>query len=182
MAVLNPSFEDAGSLPGEAAHWTLTAVTTLETLAGFGVDPAEGKEDFELWGERLASLDDVLVTRAFFDAATLGYEAFENGWANAVYLQELPPALAVVCPFGGSDAEAFAMGWNNVPYVRDWALLLASAATFGGDALEDFEEAWRGNETYFRKWHELVSSDARFDAGTEPTEAFEGAWAQATTL
>ena len=36
MVLENPSFEDAGSSPGEAAHWTLTAVTSLEVLAGFG--------------------------------------------------------------------------------------------------------------------------------------------------
>ncbi len=33
MALLNPSFEDAGTLPGEAEHWTLTATTSLEELA-----------------------------------------------------------------------------------------------------------------------------------------------------
>lgn len=39
MAVLNPSFEDAGTLPGDAEHWTLFAVTSLEELAGFGSAP-----------------------------------------------------------------------------------------------------------------------------------------------
>ena len=29
MPVLNPSFEDAGALPGEAEHWALSAVTRL---------------------------------------------------------------------------------------------------------------------------------------------------------
>jgi hypothetical protein len=39
MAILNPSFEDAGALPGEAEHWTLSAVTSLEEIAGFGAAP-----------------------------------------------------------------------------------------------------------------------------------------------
>ena len=38
MAVLNPSFEDAGLLPGEAEHWTLVAVASLEAIAGFGAE------------------------------------------------------------------------------------------------------------------------------------------------
>ena len=39
MAILNPSFEDAGALPGEAEHWALSAVTSLEEIAGFGTAP-----------------------------------------------------------------------------------------------------------------------------------------------
>ena len=92
MALLNPSFEDEGALPGEAEHWTLTAVTGLEVLAGFGAAPEDAWEDFERWFALLASLDDVTVVLAFFDSALKGYEEFDSGWANAVYLYELPPA------------------------------------------------------------------------------------------
>ena len=33
MALLNPTFADAGALPGEAARWTISAVASLEVLA-----------------------------------------------------------------------------------------------------------------------------------------------------
>ena len=46
MAILNPSFEDAGALPGEAEHWALSAVTSLEEIAGFG---AAKTYDLEVW-------------------------------------------------------------------------------------------------------------------------------------
>ena len=39
MAILNPSFEDAGALPGEAEHWVLQTVTGAERIAGFRVTP-----------------------------------------------------------------------------------------------------------------------------------------------
>lgn len=71
MALQNPSFEDAGALPGEAEHWTLTAVTSLEVLAGFGTAPEDGWEDFERWYALLDSLEDVVVVLAFFDSAYL---------------------------------------------------------------------------------------------------------------
>ena len=61
MAVLNPSFEDAGLLPGEAEHWTLVAVASLEAIAGFGADPELAWEGFERWTELWLALDDVPV-------------------------------------------------------------------------------------------------------------------------
>ena len=57
MPVLNPSFEDAGALPGEAEHWALSAMTSLEEIAGFGTAPEEAWEDFERWFELLDSID-----------------------------------------------------------------------------------------------------------------------------
>jgi hypothetical protein len=94
MAILNPSFEDAGALPGEAEHWALSAVTSLEEIAGFGTAPEEAWEDFERWFELLDSIDDVVVVLAFFDSALKGYEEFESGWANVVYLYDLPARAA----------------------------------------------------------------------------------------
>lgn len=49
MAILNPSFEDAGAVTGEAEHWTLVTATTLERIAGFGPAPHEACEGFERW-------------------------------------------------------------------------------------------------------------------------------------
>ncbi len=125
MALLNPSFEDEGALPSEADHWTLTAVTSLEVLAGFGTAPEDAWEDLERWFTLLASLDDVTVVLAFFDTVAEGHEDFEEGWANAVYLHELPPAQLVTCAFGGGAVEDCETGWSNVPYLRNWALVTA---------------------------------------------------------
>ena len=118
MAILNPSFEDAGTLPGEAEHWALSAATSLEEIAGFGTAPEEAWEDFERWFELLDSIDDVVVVLAFFDSALKGYEEFESGWANVVYLYDLPPAQLVTATFDGNAAEDCESGWSNVPYAR----------------------------------------------------------------
>ena len=53
MPVLNPSFEDAGALPGEAEHWTLSAVTSREEIAGFGAGSEEAWDDFDRWFDLL---------------------------------------------------------------------------------------------------------------------------------
>ncbi|MCL2726439.1 MAG: hypothetical protein FWD69_18625 [Polyangiaceae bacterium] len=178
MALLNPSFEDAGALPGEAAHWTLTAVTSLEELAGFGAAPEEAWEDFECWFERLAFLDDVVVVLAFFDTLK-GYEAFESGWDNAVYLYELPPAQLVAATFDGKDAEDCETGWSNVPYAREWDDVASTMGVFGGEPREDFD--WRSNEAYAWTWAGVMSSPAMFDAGAQAVEGFESAWTHART-
>ncbi len=51
MAILNPSFEEAGtfSSPGEASHWQLVTYTALERIAGFGPEPYQGFENFDRW-------------------------------------------------------------------------------------------------------------------------------------
>jgi hypothetical protein len=172
MALLNPSFEDEGALPGEAEHWTLTAVTGLEVLAGFGAAPEDAWEDFERWFALLASLDDALK----------GYEEFDSGWANAVYLYELPPAQLVTCAFGGGAVEDCETGWSNVPYLRDWALVTAATGVFDGEPREDFEDQWRSNQSYAWTWAAVTASTALFDGGVQAVEDFNNAWLNMTTL
>jgi len=139
MPLLNPSFEDAGTLPGEAAHWTLTAVTSLEAIAGFGASPEEAYEGFERWHVHLASLEDVPLVLAFFDADIEGHEDFDDGWANAVYLRELPPGQLATCAFGGGAVEDCETGWSNLPYWRDWAVVTSATGVFGsGEPREAF--------------------------------------------
>jgi len=182
MPLLNPSFEDPGTLPGEAEHWTLTAVTSLEVLAGFGTASEEAWEDFERWVTLRASLGDVTVVLAFFDGALKGYEAFDAGWSNAVFLYELPPAQLVTWPFGGGAVEDCETGWSNVPYLRDWADVTGEAGMFDGEPLEAFEGPWRGNEAFAWTWEAVNASTALFDAGAQAVEMFENAWSHATTL
>ena len=121
MAVLNPSFEDAGLLPGEAEHWTLVSVASLEAIAGFGADPELAWEGFERWTELWLALDDVPVVRAFFDTAPEGLEDFEETWENDLYLWELPPAQQLPASFGPGDLEDCEGGWANDGYAWSWA-------------------------------------------------------------
>jgi hypothetical protein len=182
MALLNPSFEDAGTLPGEAEHWALSAVTSREGIAGFGTAPEDAWEDFERWHTLLDSLGDVTVVLAFFDSALKGYEAFESGWANVVYLYDLPPAQLVTCAFGGGAVEDCESGWSNLPYLRDWALVTTATGIFDGEPREDFEDQWRSNQLYAWKWAAVTSSTAMFDAGVQPVEDFNNGWTSMTTL
>jgi hypothetical protein len=180
MALQNPSFEEAGALPGEARHWTLTAFTSLEVLAGFGAAPEEAQEGFESWYPHLSTIEDVPVVLAFFERRQ-GFEDFAEGWANGVFLEEFPPSQLVTCPFAGGAVEDCETGWSNVPFMRDWALVTSATGVFDGEEREDFEDEWRGNEAYAWTWGEIISSPALFDAGTRPLEDFEGTWAHAST-
>jgi hypothetical protein len=182
MALLNPSFEDAGAIPGEAAHWTLTAVTSAEEIAGFGAAPEEAWEDFERWFDLLDSINDVVVVLAFFDGALKGYDAFESGWANAVYLYDLPPAQLVTATFDGFAIEAFETGWSNVPYAREWTDVVSATGVFDGEPRETFEHGWRGNQLYAWTWAAVASSTAMFDAGAQAVEDFNNGWPPATTI
>ena len=100
MALLNPRFVDAGPLPGEAASWTLTAVTSLEVLAAFG---AAAWEDFERWTPFLGALTDVTTVRAFF--GNDGFEEFERAWANSAYFSREPLVSSTGNP---EDSKNFA--------------------------------------------------------------------------
>lgn len=179
--ILNPSFDDAGLLPGAAAHWTLTTVTSLELIAGFRPSPEEAWEDFERWHVHLAALDDVPVVLAFFDEKAHGYEAFHTGWENAVYLVELPPGQLITCAFVGADAEDWETGWGNVLYWRDWAGVSSATGVFDGEPREDFDEGWQSNEAYAWTWAVLGTNTALFDDGQQGVESFGSSWPAATT-
>ena len=180
MALLNPSFEDAGALPGEAAAWTLTAVTSLEVLAGFGASPEQAWEDFERWVGLAPDLGNVLTARGFLDFSVNGYEAFSQGWGVGAFLLELPPAQVVPAPLGPSEVESCESGWSNVPFARDWSDVTATMGVFDGEPREDFEDAWRSNEAFAWSWTVLASAAASFDGGN--AESFGGTWTVMSTL
>ena len=111
MAIRNPNFADAGLFPGEAQHWALSCETKLESIAGFGAEPEIAWEDFEQWGERLSTLEDLTVVRAFFDSTSAGFEAFERGWENNLFLFEHSPALLTAAALGPNNVEDFETSW-----------------------------------------------------------------------
>lgn len=182
MGLQNPSFEVAGALPGEAEHWVLVSVTSLEAIAGFGAAPERACEDFEGWLAFWGALADVPLVRAFFDVAAEGYEDFAEGWATDLYLLELPPAQLVPANFAPGDVEACEVGWANAPFAIDWSAVVGAAAVFDGENREDFEDQWSSNHLYAWTWSAVVSATAMFDAGAQTREDFENDWTLATTL
>ena len=180
MPILNPRFEDAGALPGEAEHWTLVAVTSLEVIAGFGADPELAWEGFERWFELWCRLEDVTVERAFFDDN--GFEAFERGWDNDVFLFELPPALLVPAPVGPDDVEDCESGWGNDEFLWSWDDVTAVTGIFDGEPREDFEDHWRGNEAFLWSWADVAAEAFLFDEGAHAVETFTGDWTPAATI
>lgn len=157
MALRNPTFADAGALPGEAAHWSLSAVTSLQRLAAFG--PA-GREDFESWTAHFASLADVVAARGFF--GNDGFDDFERAWANSAFLFELPTGRLVTCAFGGASVETWTL---PAPLLTDWAVVPSLAGI-----VEDFVR-----QGYVDDW-------AALSAAALATETFSGTWAHAATL
>lgn len=182
MALLNPSFEDAGALPGEAAHWMLTAVTSLQEIAGFGTAPELACEDFERWFEFVGDLGAAVTARAFFDLGRDGYEAFESGWEAGVFLWEWQQALGVSASFGPDDVEDCETGWSNATFYWGWDALPSAAGQFDGEPREDFEDLWHGNQAFEWDWDTVTAATAMFDSGAEGREDFESGWAAATTI
>jgi hypothetical protein len=152
MALLNPTFADAGALPGEAARWTITAVTRVEAIAAFG---RVGREDFERWSTFIASLAGLTVVRAFFGRD--GFEEFERP-----FLFTLPTGRVVTCSFGGRDVET----WTRPsPWLDDWSRVSSTPGLTELFARTGFVADWSG-----------------VGSSTAPTETFSGAWARAATL
>ena len=182
MAILNPSFENAGAQPGEAEHWSLQSFTGLQRIAGFGPVPHRACEDFERWFELLDDLDGITVAIALFDPLAEGYEDFEDAWDNDIYLTELPTGHVVTAPFGGGAVEDMEDGWSNVPYATAWEDVAGVIGLFDAESREDFEEQWRSNEAYAWVWADVAGVIAGFDGGAQTVEDFENDWAAATSI
>ncbi len=182
MAILNPSFEDGGTNPGEAAHWTLVTVVAGERIAGFAPDPYRAWEDFERWSELLLVFEDGDLAFALFDPLAEGYEDFEDAWGNDLYMTELPSGQVVLCPFGGGAGEAFEAGWSNDGFATSWDVVTAVTGSFDGEPREDFEEQWSSNQSYAWAWAGVTSTSAMFDGGAQNREDFENGWTAMVTL
>jgi hypothetical protein len=157
MPLLNPRFIDAGAHAGEAAHWTLTAFTSLQSLAAFG---GAAWEDFERWTRFLGALADVTTVRAFF--GNDGFEEFEKAWANSAFLFDLPTGRVVACTFEGRAVETWTL---STPFLRDWAAVASVASLVEDFVRPGFIRDWSG-----------VSTAAL------PLETFSGTWTRAVTL
>lgn len=181
-SILNPGFETAGALPGQAEHWTLTAYTSRERIAGFGPGHLLGWEGFERWHELLRELEDAQTVRAFFDPHAEGYEDFEEAWDNDVYLWEAPTGHLAAALFHGGETEDLEAEWDNVPFARTWGAVAEAPAAFHGEPVESCGHGWHANEQYIWDWAGVTEDAARFDGGSASEEHFSGAWAAATTI
>ena len=119
MPIQNPSFEDSGAIPGEAEHWTLLTVTSLERIAGFGPAPHEAWEGFERWFELLDDFDGLAVAIAFFDPLAEGYEDFEEAWSNDIYLTELPTGQVFVAVENGFQSVGHPNVEDVLRFIRE---------------------------------------------------------------
>jgi hypothetical protein len=150
MALLNPRFLLPGDHPGEAAHWTLTAFTSLERFAGFGPEPCQACEGFERWTELLRDLDTIVIAFALFDALPEAVEDFEDAWQNDAYLFELPTGHIIRAAFDGKTEEDLETGWLNDLFAWLWEDVPSVTAVFDGDPREDFETMSRSCPAPFR--------------------------------
>ena len=166
MSVRNPSFADAGSMPGQAQGWTLQTHCQRERIAASGSNPPLAWEGFERWSPLLLRLEDVGIARAFAG----GPEVFREGWGVEPYLMELSAgALAAL------DAEDYESTWSNDDFAWSWADVQAAPAP-----PDPFEAGWRCNESFARAWADVTAASAAFDG--QPAESFAGTWTAARTI
>ncbi len=182
MALLNPNFADAGELPGLAANWTLSASTALEQIAGFGAAPETAWEDFERWHTLVGDFADLPQVRAFFVSATVGYESFDGGWYNGIFVEVFSEAQLEVAVLGGTNVESFDGTWSNASWLSQWTDVGSAAASFDGEPLEDFEESWHSNEGYLEDWNSVWAGTALFDAGALASETFSSIWSVTASI
>ena len=181
-AILNPGFETAGALPGQAEHWILTAYTSRERIAGFGPGLLLGWEGFERWYELHWELEDAQTVRAFFDPHAEGYEDFEEAWQNDLFLREVPTGHLVAALFHGGEVEDLEAAWDNVPFALAWDDVVDVPAEFDGDPIDACEHGWHGNEQFVWDWAGVTDGAALFDSGTSPEETFSGAFTTMSTI
>jgi hypothetical protein len=180
MAILNGSFEDEGVSPGEAAHWTLRSFVARERIAGFGPSPERAAEDFERWFAA-PELELGTVTLSVFEPRREAFEAFEAGWLNDLFVDELPEGLLTIATFGGGTVERMDVGWATERFANNWSDVAETLAFFDGDPREGFERRWRENEHYIRAWDEDAETAALFEGGGA-AETFDGTWAPIESL
>ena len=166
--ILNPSFEDAGALVGQALSWTVTYPAGEEDFASFtGVSrnyPWEGYE--ELWQDNQdwqAAFGTGDLLPALFEGGTLVQEAFDYSW--------MEPAL----PYAPYTLPR----WNHhSQWVRDSGnFTVASFDLMVAEGFEDYEEEWADNEGAVADLTGGTTVAASFDVGIpQGFEDFEEEW------
>ncbi len=166
MALLNPTFQEAGPTPGSAKAWRIVASVRAERLAAFGPSPERAREDFERWGTLLQAFPAVgSLVLAFFDKKPQGRETFE-GWTSGAFLDELGPALLKAALFAGKPVDT--MDWGE-PLHTTWDDVTPIGGPLGADGIEAFE-SW------------ALPTTPTFAATALGAETFEATWALMTTL
>lgn len=199
MAVLdNPSFEDPGASPGEAASWTSARDPASEDVAifhgeGFALLPYEafdaGWDNNELAQDGFIPSD---LTEALFESGTRAVEDFETSWVlpnvaggppwnhQSVWVYDAAN-FSYASFTGGLNYENFEAGWDNNELAQ--AGFIPSDLTYGVfdtvivmQDYEDFEEGWQDNEDAQAGFTPGDTTAAMFDAGANAYEDFEGVW------
>lgn len=170
--LLNPTFQDAGATPGEAAHWGLSSHCSAQRYAAFGPGAARAVEDFERWFAFAEMFAEGGLVLAFFDPVARGFESFE-AWAGSAFLESLPEVLLDACSFGGAGVDDFE-GWLAGPWDARWSDVTSTPAKFGANAFDSFE-AWTSPVA-------PVWAAATFGPALDPADAFEGGWPTLKTI
>ncbi len=141
----NLSFEDPGTLDGDAEFWTAFAYDPAGDYAAW--DALYGWEDFETWAVDHAPLTDGTTTVSRFlireDGAattTTTFESMGSGWTGTdTFITEVGNSEDAT--FGDDDVayEDFDSFWDGTPLVE--------AVADGVDTVENFESDW-GNTLY----------------------------------
>jgi hypothetical protein len=166
--IQNPSFRDAGKLPGQAAGWTLRSVCVAEQIAGFGPPPLTSVELFDRWSSWTASLGSTVVA-PFRPRGTI--DDFDDGWPTALFMIELSPGGVAATSCDSFDdwlAEAH-FAWPDVPQVL---------GVFTGNLRLEAFAAWRPGDPYTLALPESALARASFhgvdreffDAAVWPTK------------
>ena len=184
----NPSFEIAGSLPGEADGWTVVTVATLVTIAAFDSAVPQAAEDFEeewLGNEGfLFAFAAATITVARFDSADDEVEDFDNEWlGNESFVTTIQAGVngtaAVFDTAVPRAFEDFEQEWDdNQFFAFSFPTTSITPALFdlGDESVEDFENEWNGNEAFLSTLFAGPTMMALFDSADTTAENFEDEW------
>lgn len=119
--IQNPSFETPGTLPGEAANWAVTIVSSAVEYAAFtrpGLFVVTDTVPATLGDLGITIVDNLDGTITLLEAADTqaAQDDFEAAWSNNdQYLFVFPGTALTDCFFGVVPIEAFENGWQNDP-------------------------------------------------------------------
>ena len=132
MAILNPSFEDAGAEAGMAEHWTLATSVAGQRIAGFGPPTHRGWEDFERWVPFRRAFAGGDLAMGLFDSLAKGVEdcSFYR-WSRLTSLNEVGADPSVFAVDAATFHEALAKRQ------REWPHAMTTTSTHDTKRAED---------------------------------------------